>query len=464
MADLRYHVEHPSPRVEAVFAFLFENLGIAGEPCAPPEVWNGPHIVYGGGWARPNGIVIPERADDLFWDDLLTGRLGPEAMNGDLPFDVIGAIDRLLRDEVPHDTRAAAVDRHGRLRYASSAPVRAGYGDRPVVNEYVAFLGKLLRSRLGVVGRPRWPNGSRAAIGLSHDVDLPDRYAFLAHARRPWRLRHSPRTYARTTVDLVRDRLRDPAPDDHWLFEPVMASESAHGFASTFFFAAVPFHDRFGAPEDVHYDLGAKRFQGAFRSIRDSGFEIGLHASYRALEDSRRLTNERARLASLAGTEVRGVRHHYWHLGQEPAAALRAHERAGFAYDSSIAFNDHIGFRRSVALPFRPYDADLGRPLHTVQLPTFCMDGNLFYGSDDVDAAVAAVDGVVDRIVASGGMGSIDWHIQTSHPANRTFRSWALAYQEILASLARRPGLWVTSLGAIAEWVAAGPSRLGSGR
>jgi hypothetical protein len=464
MAELLYHIEHPDPRTEAVFAFLFESLGIVAAAEEPPGLWDGPHLVYGVGPAevRAHGLAIPERADDLIWDDLLAGRLEPSSLGGRLPFDLIGAIGRFLRDEVPHDSGPAAVDRHGRLRYAASAPATAGLGDRPIVNEYVAFLGRLIRDRLGVVGRPRWPNGRVAAIGLSHDVDLPDRYAFLANSIRPWRLRRSPRTYLSSTFRLAAERSRDPDPHDHWLFDPIMTSEMNLGFRSTFFFATVPFHDRLGAPEDVHYDLAEPRFLRAFGSIRESGFEIGLHASYRAYQDPTRLTAERSRLATLAGTQIAGVRHHYWQLGPDPAATLRAHEQAGFAYDSSIAFNDHVGFRRSVALPFQPFDDRLGRPLETIQLPTFCMDGNLFYESDDIEAAVTTVDGLVARIAATGGMGSIDWHIQTSHPVNRTFRSWGTAYQEILGLLAARGDLWVTSLGAIADWVAAGPARLAS--
>jgi hypothetical protein len=461
MAELRYSIEHPDPETEATLAFVFESLGISAEAGAPASLWDGPHLVYGGGAeVRPNGIAIPRQPADLVWDELLAGGLDPAALAGRLRFDLIGAIGRFLSDDVPHDRGAAGLDRHGRLTFDASVPARAGLGDRPIVNEYVAFLGRLLRERLGVSGRPRWPAGRVAAIGLSHDVDLPDRYAFLAHSVRPWRLRRSPRTYLRTTLRLAAQRTHDRHPYDDWLFEPVMASEAKLGFRSTFFFAAVPFHSSVGAPEDVAYDIAQPRFRRAFRSIDEAGFEVGLHASYRAHQDAARFAAERSRLAALAGAPIAGVRHHYWQLGPDPAATLRAHEQAGFRYDSSIAFNDHVGFRRSVALPFRPFDPVLGRPLHTVQLPTFCMDGNLFYESNDVEAAVRAVDGLVERIAATGGMGSIDWHIQTSHPVNRAFRSWGVAYQEILAQLAARSDLWVTSLGEIADWVSAGPARL----
>ncbi len=454
MAELLYHVEQPDPPSEAVLAFVLENLGIPAERGVPPALWERPHLVYGRPQAvRPNGVLIHRSPGDPFWTELLGGEVEPASVGGEIAFDVIGAIGAFLRDEVHRDLDPSAYDAHDRLKFAASAPARAGFGDIPVVDRYVEFVGRVLRDRLGVSGRARWPDGRSAAIGLSHDVDLPDRYALLQSAVRPWRLRGGPRTYLRRTIELTGRRARDRNPRDYWLFDQIMESEAERGYRSTFFFATVPFHARLGSPLDVAYDAGRHEFRSLFRSILDARFGIGLHASYRAHEEASRLAAERARLSALADRGIAGVRHHYWHMGRDVEATLRSHEAAGFAYDTSLAFNDHLGFRRSVALPFHPFDPPLGRPLQTVQLPTFCMDGNLFYFSSDVDAAVEAVGRMVDRICEVGGMGVIDWHIQTSFPANHEFRAWGTAYQEILSLLSGRSDLWVTSPDAIAEWV-----------
>jgi len=453
VAELRYHLATADVPSEAVLRFIFESLGIQAERREPPDLWEGPHVVYGNeALVGPRGISIADRPGDVLWPELIDGGTDFSILDGRVPFDLVRAIGALLRDEVHEGLGTDALDRHGRLTYASSMPARFGYGDRPIVNLYVAFLGRLLHKRLGLIGRPRWPAGKIAAIGLSHDVDMPDRYAFLESSARPWRLRGSPRTYLRTSVRLVRARLRDRRPDDYWLFDQVAESERRSGFSSTFFFATVPFHRPEGAPQDVAYDVGRPAFRTVLRSLRESGFEIGLHSSYRAYEHPVRLATERARLSEVADADIEGVRHHYWHLGPDIARTLRGHEQAGFAYDSSLAFNDHVGFRRSVALPFRPFDAVLGRPLSTLQLPTFCMDGNLFYKSADVDAAVIAVSGLIDRIVETGGFGAIDWHVQASYPGNPEYRAWGTAYQQILGLLVARRDVWTTNLGSAAAW------------
>jgi hypothetical protein len=81
------------------------------------------------------------------------------------------------------------------------------------------------------------------------------------------------------------------------------------------------------------------------------------------------------------------------------------------------------------------------------------MDGNLFYRSADVDAAVATVERAIAAIASTGGMASIDWHIQTSYPGNDEFRAWGEAYQAILDRLAVRTDIWTTDLGTIERWV-----------
>jgi hypothetical protein len=159
-------------------------------------------------------------------------------------------------------------------------------------------------------------------------------------------------------------------------------------------------------------------------------------------------------LQERAGVDAVGVRHHYWHLGPQPDRTLRLHELAGFAYDASIAFDDHLGFRRNVALPYRPWSEDTGQAIGTLQIPTFCMDGNLFYQRDrTVHSAVEEIARTVATIKQLGGLGAIDWHVRMAYPGNREYANWGRAYQAIIQALAADPELWVTNLGEIANWV-----------
>lgn len=452
MSELRYHLARPDARLEAAVAWVAQVLGVRARATVPPDLWSGPHLVHGApDLVREQGIAIPDRPADRFWDAALDG--GSPALPADaaFPFDAVGAIAAFLGDADHADRDPAGLDEHGRLRLDASTPFLAGRGHLPVVNAYVGAIGAALATR-GLVGRPRWPDGRSAAIALSHDVDRPDRYALLESAWRPWRFRRSPRGYVETTLGLARARFRDRDPRDQWRFDDVVAFERGLDVRSTFYFSVTPFHRSWADGVDVAYDAGSTRFRRVMHALVDAGFEVGLHASYNAFESAARLRTERERLSRLAGAEVRGLRHHYWHLGPDIARTLRYHEEAGFSYDASIAFNERSGFRRSVALPFQPFDDVLGRPLRTVQVPSFAMDAGVFSTTNEVEAAVEQVMGLVDAIAAGGGVGAINWHAEASAPRGAPLRPWALAYQEIVRRLVARPEIWVAPLAEIDAW------------
>jgi hypothetical protein len=468
IGELRYSIEEPSALDRYVVDFVAETLGLVPVEAAGPA--DGPILYWGRRAREPSakprpgprssnvgGIWVPRREGDTIWADLLDGRLDPDAVSPEVPFDVLGAIGRLLTDQVHDGVSADGRDAHGRLRFVASLQARQGYGDVPIVNCYVDLLRSLVRRQLGQAGQPLWPPGKRAAVGLSHDVDRPCKWGLLralSHGQWPRGGRRLA-WFLGKAGKIALDRMRAGGRDDFWLFEPIMAAERQRGFRSTFMFAPTPSFGRGGTRWDVDYDIDWSRFEPIFRAIADGGFEVGLHAGYSACSDGRRFVDERRRLADRSGAAVTGLRHHFWHLGSDEGRTLRMHEEAGFAYDSSIAFNDELGFRRSVALPFRPWDPTLGRSLRTLQLPTFCMDGNLFHRRPEPGLAIERVAGFLDRIKTHGGLGVLDWHVRTSLPANREFRDWGKTYLGILDLLAADPELWVTGLGEIETWLEA---------
>jgi hypothetical protein len=431
----------------ATFDFLLGWLGhrpVFGADDPRPAL--GP-IQYG---AATRGPAIPrDPRGPLVWQAVVD----PAAPV--LPFDIVAATARLLADDGLAIEAPDAFDRHGRLRHDRSLAATDEVRDRPVVDQTVELLGRWLQRQLGVDPLPRWPAGRRAVVGLSHDVDHPDAYATLrAIAANPLRLRSAPRTLAARALSQARSRVRDPHPNASWTFCRVVNAEARHGFRSTWFFAATPFHGPWGTPLDVAYDIGERRFQPVFALLRDTGAEIGLHTGYAAHQDPNRIRAERDRLAAIAGTDVAGNRHHYWHLGPQPAATLRAHEAAGFAYDSSIAFNDAPGLRRLGSLPFHPFDATLDRPLRVMQLPVLVMDAALFGGTTGIDDALRRFDAALARVVAAGGVAILDWHAEVSVARPGERRAWGTVYEEILALLGARDDLWVTDLHALASFAA----------
>jgi hypothetical protein len=442
-------------RDRATLAFLLDALGIAGRPVADPaDAGDGPLLAHGPLEPGPGRVVIPYRADDArsLAPDLVRRLEVDAGAHAVLPFDVVSVIGALLRDEPAGAIGADGRDEHGRVRFDASTAARTDV-DGPLVDRLAERTGWWLQRRLGITGADRWPDGALFAVGLSHDVDHPDRYPTLrAIAGGPGRLARAPRTLALRALDDLGSLVRQRQPGEFWVFDRLVESEASRGFAATWFFATTPFHARWGVTYDVAYDVADARFRRVFDQLAEAGHEVGLHTGYDAFAAPGRIADERARLVRASGAPVDGNRHHYWHLGPDPAATLRVHEAAGFRYDSSIAFNDHVGFRRSTSLPFHPFDAPSSGPLRLRELPVFAMDGNLFYHSNDVEAAVATIAAGFDDLAEVRGMAVFDWHLQACVPTRSAYAPWAEAYQAVLDLLAARPDVWVTDLGSIDRW------------
>ncbi|MGI8658872.1 MAG: hypothetical protein ACR2K4_08945 [Candidatus Limnocylindria bacterium] len=400
--------------------------------------------------ARARAIVIPATPAPPPTEVTIVSDGRPVRMS----HDILEATVALVTDAVHADLPAGSLDRHGRLRADASHFAAVGMAGEPVVDAYAALLSRTL-DRIGAKpsAAPRWPNGARAAIGLSHDVDRPDKYAILRAARGarlppPGRL---PWFLARAARDMVH-RAFDRNPNDFWLFDELVQAEAELGMRSTFLFSVIPAYASYGSPNDVLYDAAWPHLRSAMRSLRARGIEIGLHASYHAFRERGRFAEEKARLEELSEGPVNGLRHHFWQVGSDLPRTLRAHEDAGFRYDSSIAFNDAIGLRRSLALPYRPWDAELERPLNTWQLPVLALDSAACSGMTSVEDGIDRLWSAIERVVELGGVGVLDWHVRCAVPGNDRYRTWAGVYLGVLERLSHQSDVWVAPLGEIAEW------------
>ena len=455
MANLTCQVENLNPFVQYVFDFIFRTLGISGEFLSCNDESRPVDLYYGGDSTHPNcKVSICPNESDVLWQDLLEGKVSSEDVQSRIPFDIIHATGAFLSDKVNSRLPVGAYDSHERLSFSHSFQATHEIARIPIINIYINFLKSILQKICGVQSVPLWPVPKTCAIGLSHDVDVPEKYGIL---RAPIYANNLPLgTNLANNLKRMKDAglsLFDHDRDNYWLFDDIMTEEQKFGFKSTFFFATVNQFDQWGTVHDVYYDIDRPNFRKLFTKLKSSGFEIGLHASYDAYCSEERFVEEKMKLERVASVTVKGLRHHYWHMGRDVQRTLMMHENSGFVYDSSIAFNDDMGFRRNVAMAYFPWVAEEMRPINTLQLPVFCMDGNLFYQQTSIKVALARVKSYVDVIRRLGGLGVIDWHVRTSFPKNTRFRDWGKAYLLIMEYLASNSDIWVTSLEDISAWL-----------
>jgi peptidoglycan/xylan/chitin deacetylase (PgdA/CDA1 family) len=180
------------------------------------------------------------------------------------------------------------------------------------------------------------------------------------------------------------------------------------------------------------------------------GWEFGLHPAIHVKDAASGFEAARAWLESRLGHSVAGLRHHYWALDwRDPTATHRRHQRAGFRYDSSIAWRDRAGFRAGTALPYHPFDPVAGRALDLLEIPCVLMDGHVLEADiggtrTDLSTAVGAGREVADVVAAVGGMLVTNWHQEVAFNRGHT-RGYMAALGRLLEPLQGSPDVWVAT-------------------
>lgn len=439
---LTYLLEEKEPSANKITDAIFNWLSVISG-FKFKKVSEGNSDIYYGNNDNNSIITIKRNSKDILWNELIQNKA---SLSQNIGFDFINGIIFFMGDKVNPGNDANAYDRHSRLKFENSYQALNGISEIPIVNLYVKYFKDVITKYKAVNPANFYPGNKKYAIGLSHDVDKPLKFQFLRNFRfnKHWgakdKMYHTAR-YLHNRKEYIFSDEKKKFSD----FESIMKEESKYGFKSTFYFASSSGYSDWGSVNDVFYDIAWDEFRPVFNSINEKGFNIGLHASYNANKNSAFLITEKENLQKISNAEIKGLRHHYWHLGSDENLALKNHYDAGFSYDSSLAFNEHIGFRRNAAMPYYPLDIDKNEVINCLQIPVFCMDGNFFYKEVNVDKAVQQVKKYIEQIKKFEGVGVIDWHSETSFPQKGKYEKWAEAYLKILEYLSQDSEAWVTS-------------------
>jgi hypothetical protein len=306
---------------------------------------------------------------------------------------------------------------------------------------------------MGVEPAPAYPEGARFAVALTHDIDTPWRWSRRGLLGAGARLKHA---VARGDSGAMRVEAAGLAraplhrllgSDPNWSHKRFTASEQRHGFRSTCFVLAAHRDPHDGAAPAAY----AARRARLVTELDGLGLEVGLHSSYTCLADERLVAGERAVLAGLLGGPIAGNRHHYlrlpWHEG------IRALDRLGFLYDSTLGYAERPGPRAGLSFPFRPWDIATGAPMRILEVPLVLMDVTLaeerYLGLSPEDAW-EEVERVLDHLHDVGGCASILWH---NDRFDRIYgRGWDKLYDRLLDGIAARGGHADTAAALAAHW------------
>jgi peptidoglycan/xylan/chitin deacetylase (PgdA/CDA1 family) len=322
---------------------------------------------------------------------------------------------------------------------------------RPVVNEdYLKNGGQ----------KPTWPDGKQFAVCLTHDVDTVSSYSLRQSFRAIQKqLLHSGsafqkvKAFLRAGIDLARiGGQKDPL---HF-YERWLGMEKEFGSHSTFFFwpgwGSVTKHHLTDLPyelfDSVVFDNQRCTVAEMIREIDRQGWEIGLHPSWYSFDDADELKRQKESLEQALDNEVISVRQHYLHYDIRVTPAVQA--EAGFKYDSTLGFNDNIGFRFGTCYPWNLYDLKAAEQLPIIEIPLIIQDVAMLSPQKGLrlnwEMAFNYIVLLAERVKDVGGVLTLLWH-----PNQITNSEYVKIYKKTLKYLEDQ-NCWMTTVVEIGDW------------
>jgi len=189
----------------------------------------------------------------------------------------------------------------------------------------------------------------------------------------------------------------------------------------------------------VRYDLS--QLQTSVSEILAHRGEIGLHG-IDAWRDTAEARKEREQIQALTHTPEVGVRMHWLFFDSESAAKL---DEAGFSYDSTVGYNETVGYRAGTTQAFRPFGTK-----RLLELPLHVMDTALFYPAHlhlSPEQAMMRIDSMVNDMRQFGGVLMVNWHDRSIAPE----RLWDDFYAELVEKF-ESAGAWFCTAADAAQW------------
>jgi hypothetical protein len=329
-----------------------------------------------------------------------------------LGLDIFGAAFFMLTryEEVVKQSR----DNHGRFPARASLAHQEGFLDRPIVNEYLEILWACLKKL--------WPQLQRKPrhfrIHLSHDVDVPLCIVGRSSARVMVSTagdvvkRKKPALARRRLRSFVQVRRKGPDADICNTFDFIMSLSERHDLRSSFYFIT----DRSAGKVDGSYSMADPWVRGLLRRIHKRGHEIGLHPSYNTFRNPAQIKRELEILLEVA--EAENIRQEEWggrqhFLRWEAPTTWQIWEDAGLAYDSTLSFADHAGFRCGICYEFRVFNLKARRSLDLRERPLIVMEATVLakrYMHLTSERALQEVRKLQERCKLYNGDFTLLWH------------------------------------------------------
>jgi hypothetical protein len=256
------------------------------------------------------------------------------------------------------------VDLHGRFKAENSLAYKQNFLMRPVVNEYIEMLWKML-CYLGIKQKRKQ---REYALVLTHDIDSIRKYNNGWDYLRRFAslcLKHKKFSeaihLAWTYIKIKKGLIKDPYDNLAWI-----STQSASKQLVSRFYFMVGGRSHY----DNKYDLNS--IKNDVLALKKKGHVVGLHPSYDTFRDEAFLVAEKKRLERIVSAPVFEGRQHY--LRFQVPNTWSAWDSAGLTLDSTCGYPELSGFRCGTGDVFSVFNILERKMLNLKERPLIWMD------------------------------------------------------------------------------------------
>lgn len=222
-------------------------------------------------------------------------------------------------------------------------------------------------------------------------------------------------------------------------------SEIEKPYPSTYFF--IPYEGRPGRNASGHCAFlraaryNVKQYSSSLRCLEEGGHEVGVHG-IDAWCDASSAKKELNVIREITAKEHIGIRMHWLYFSKIAPATL---EQAGYLYDSSLGYNDAVGYRNGTTQVFKPLDVS-----SLLELPLNIQDTALFFPNRmnlSEPEALSLCRKVIEDVMRYGGVFTVNWHDRSLAPE----RNWDRSYVALLEEL-RHVNPWFAQVRTAVKW------------
>jgi hypothetical protein len=300
-------------------------------------------------------------------------------------------------------------DEYGRFPERLSLSLKTRIHRRPVVNEYIEMLWKMLQF-LGYSGNRK--KLEFEAI-ITHDVDEVIRYKNFYKLLRIIAgdiiLRKKPGLIPITVKEYFEIK-KGAKTDNYNTFDFLMDQSERINAKSHFYFLAQNKGSKSKAlysKYDFRYNIFDPAVKSIIQNIKKRGHLVGIHGSFNSFDNFDLFTEEVKNLESIAGT-ISESRQHYLRFLAPITWRIGSQNRIG--QDGTLGFAEEIGFRCGTCFPFHVFDFIKREPLDIVEMPLTVMEGAVLFLTRDPANFYSGICSMIDIVRKYNGKFVLLWH------------------------------------------------------